>query len=55
MMDDSLALIDYKFASHFSSDYKLQVRGYEACLEKYGILFDKAIIIRLPKTLEREE
>jgi hypothetical protein len=55
MVDDSLALIDYKFSSHFSPDYKLQERGYEATFEKYGIRFDKGIIIRLPKTLEREE
>ena len=50
-----LCLIDFKFSSHISEDYYLQTGGYAACFEKYGILFDKRIIIRLPKTLEKEE
>ncbi len=50
-----LAIIDFKFASHISEDYSLQTAGYAATFEPYGIKFDKRIIIRLPKTLEREE
>ena len=50
-----LALIDYKFANHFSEEYQLQTAGYAACFEPYGIKIDKRIIIRLPKTLEKEE
>mgnify|MGYP001567761377 CR=1 FL=1 len=50
-----LCLIDFKFASNISEDYYLQTAGYAAPFEKYGITFDKRIIIRLPKTLEKEE
>ena len=50
-----LALIDFKFASNISEEYYLQTAGYAACFEPYGIKFDKRIIIRLPKTLEKEE
>lgn len=50
-----LALIDFKFATNISEEYYLQTAGYQACFEKYGIIFDKRIIIRLPKTLERDE
>jgi len=50
-----LALIDFKFASHISEDYYLQTAGYQACFESYGIEFQKRVIIRLPKTLEKDE
>jgi len=50
-----LALIDFKFASNISEDYWLQTAGYAACFEPYEILFDERIIIRLPKTLEKDD
>ena len=50
-----VSLIDFKFATNISEDYYLQTAGYSACFEPYGILFDQRIIIRLPKTLEKEE
>jgi len=55
MATGKLALIDFKFASHLSEDYWLQTAGYSACFEPYGIKVDDRVIIRLPKTLEREE
>ena len=55
MKTGRLALIDFKFASHISEDFYLQTAGYQATLEPYGIKIDDRIIIRLPKTLEREE
>lgn len=55
MKTDRLAVIDFKFASHISEDYFLQTAGYQATFEPYGIKIDDRIIIRLPKTLEREE
>ena len=53
--ENKLALIDFKFASHISEDYYLQTTGYSATFEPYGINIEERIIIRLPKTLEREE
>ena len=50
-----LALIDFKFASHISEDFYLQTAGYAATFEPYGIKIDDRIIIRLPKTLLKEE
>ena len=55
MKDGKLALVDFKFASHLSEDYYLQTAGYQATFEPYDIHFDERILIRLPKTLEREE
>ena len=55
MRTGNLAVVDFKFASHISEDYYLQTAGYQAAFEPYGIDFDERIIIRLPKTLEREE
>jgi hypothetical protein len=55
MKDDKLALIDFKFASHISEDYYLQTAGYQAAFEPYGINIDERIIVRLPKTLTKEE
>jgi hypothetical protein len=55
MINGKLCLIDFKFASHISEDYSLQTAGYCAAFEKYGITFDERVIIRLPKSLEREE
>lgn len=55
MTKKGLALIDFKFASNISEDYYLQTAGYAACFEPYQIKFDKRIIIRLPKTLEKDE
>ena len=55
MTSDKLALIDFKFSSHISEDYYLQTAGYQFCFEKYGISIDERTIIRLPKTLEKEE
>jgi hypothetical protein len=49
-----LALIDFKFAAHISEDYYLQTSGYQATFELYGIKIDDRIIIRFPKTLQRE-
>jgi hypothetical protein len=54
MKDRKLALIDFKFATHFSEDYYLQTAGYQAAFENYGINFDERILVRLPKTTERE-
>ncbi len=50
-----LCLIDFKFASNVSEDYYLQTAGYQGCFEQYGINFNKRLIIRLPKTLEKDE
>lgn len=50
-----LCLCDFKFASNISEEYYLQTAGYRACFEPYDITFDERVIIRLPKTLEREE
>lgn len=55
MQDDKLAIIDFKFASNVSEDYYLQLAGYAATFEPYDIKFDQRIILRLPKTLERDE
>lgn len=55
MKDGSLSLIDAKFASHISPEYSLQTAAYVATFEPYGITFDKRIIVRLPKTLEKDE
>ncbi len=55
MKTGKLAVIDFKFASHISEDYYLQTAGYQATFEPYEIPFDERIIVRLPKTLEREE
>lgn len=55
MKDGSLAIIDFKFASHISEDYYLQTAGYAACFEPYEIEVSKRIIVRLPKTLEKDE
>lgn len=55
MKNNKLAVIDFKFASHISEDYYLQTAGYAACFEPYGIKVDERIIIRLPKTVEKEE
>lgn len=55
MKDGKLAVVDFKFSNHFSSDYKLQTAGYQACFENYGIKIDERVIVRLPKTLETEE
>ena len=53
--DDKLVLGDFKFATFLGEDYYLQTAGYAAAFEQYGIQFDDRIIIRLPKTLEKEE
>lgn len=55
MKNGRLAVLDFKFASHISEDYFLQTAGYAATFEPYGIKVDDRIIVRLPKTLEREE
>ena len=55
MKTGKLAVVDYKFATHLSSDYKLQCSGYSATFEPYGIKVEERIIIRFPKTLEIEE
>jgi len=55
MKTGKLAIIDFKFASHISEDYYLQTSGYQATFEPYGVKIDERIIVRLPKTLEREE
>lgn len=55
MKNGKLAVIDFKFASHISEDYYLQTAAYAYTFEPYGIKIDDRIIIRLPKTLEREE
>jgi hypothetical protein len=55
LKNGKLALIDFKFSSHISEDYFLQCAGYQATFEPYDIKIDNRIIIRLPKTLEREE
>ncbi len=55
MTNGMTAMIDFKFASNVSEDYYLQTAGYCAAFEPYGVLFDDRIIVRLPKTLEKEE
>lgn len=55
MKTGKLALIDFKFASHISEDYYLQTAAYQATFEPYEIQIDERIIIRLPKTLLKEE
>jgi len=55
MKDGKLALIDFKFASHISEDYYLQTAGYQLTFEPYNIKIDERIIVRLPKTLYRDE
>lgn len=55
MKTGDLSLIDFKFASNISEDYYLQTAAYVATFEPYGIKFDKRIIVRLPKTLEKEQ
>lgn len=55
MKTGKLAVVDFKFASHISQDYWLQTAGYQACFEPYGIVIDERIIVRLPKTLEKDE
>ena len=55
MKNGRLAIIDFKFATHISEDYFLQTAGYQATFEPYDIKIDDRIIIRLPKTPEREE
>lgn len=55
LKDNRLALVDFKFASKVSPDYYLQLAGYAATFEPYGIKFDTRIILRLPKTLEMDE
>ena len=55
MKNGKLAVVDFKFASHISEDYFLQTAAYAFTFEPYGIKIDDRIIIRLPKTLEREE
>lgn len=52
---NKLTLVDFKFASGISEDYYLQTAGYAAAFEPYGIIFDQRAIVRLPKTLERDE
>jgi len=55
LKDGRSAIVDFKFASHISEDFYLQLAGYQATFEPYNIKIDKRIIIRLPKTLEKEE
>ena len=55
MVDDKLAVVDFKFASHISKDYFLQCAGYQATFEPYDIKVDERIIVRLPKTLTIQE
>lgn len=55
MKTGRLALVDFKFASHISEDYYLQTAGYQATFEPYEIKIDDRIIVRLPKTLTKEE
>jgi len=54
MKTGKLAVIDYKFSSRISEDAYLQTAGYQNCFEKHGLSIDERIIIRLPKTLEKE-
>lgn len=55
MKNGPLAIIDFKFASRISEDYFLQTAGYAAPFEPYGINIDQRVILRLPKTLTKEE
>jgi len=55
MKTGKLAMVDFKFASHLSPDYKIQCSGYSATFDPYDIKIDERIIIRFPKTLEIEE
>lgn len=55
MQNGKLAILDFKFASHISEDYYLQLAGYQATFEPYGININERIIVRLPKTLTLQE
>lgn len=55
MKSGKLAIVDFKFASHISEDYYLQTAGYQHTFDPYGIKIDERIIIRLPKTLTKDE
>ena len=55
MKNGRSAVIDFKFASHISPDYHLQLAGYKATFESYGLALDDRIIVRLPKTLTIDE
>lgn len=55
MKTGKLAIIDFKFASNISEEYYLQTAGYQHTFEPYGISVGQRIIIRLPKTLTKDE
>ena len=55
MKNGRSAVIDFKFASHISEDYNLQLAGYASTFEPYEIKIDDRIIVRLPKTLTMQE
>lgn len=55
MKNGLLALIDFKFASYISPEYYLQTAGYQHTFDPYEISINQRIIVRLPKTLMKEE
>lgn len=55
MKNGKLTVVDFKFASHISEDYFLQTAGYQHCFDPYEIPIEDRIIVRLPKTLEKDE
>ena len=55
MKSGKLAIVDFKFASHISEDYYLQTAGYQHTFDPYEIPIEQRIIVRLPKTLEKDE
>lgn len=60
MMGNKLVLLDWKTSNAIRDDYALQVAGYrEALKETYGLLADRAIVVRFdkfdPKVLDFKE
>jgi hypothetical protein len=52
---DDHSLMDFKFADHLQPENALQLAGYKACFEPYDIMLGKRLVIRLPKTAEKQE
>lgn len=55
LKDGRLVIIDFKSANFCSDEYNLQLAGYANCFENHGIRFDSRLIVRLPKTLTKQE
>ena len=49
IVDERLALVDFKTSKQVSESHLLQTGGYKMCLEAMGIEVDDRIVLRLPK------